>query len=457
MKHTNVVLDLAQCPKCQGKLREASDGGVACEDCNSLYPEFGNIIWLFEEPHYMRADWKNRFDYFLQMNRLEVQKLKIQQQAPHLLDNTKKRLSKLIQSKIEHGREVSKAIEPIVSDEDGDPAIHLAAGTKLPETQALMSYYDNICRDWSYGDEENKICLDTIANVLGDNRSLGKLAVLGSGACRLAYDIHRNFEADLTLNIDINPFLFFVAQRLVAGKAVNLYEFPMAPKNLESVAVKLKCKAPETIKDGFHFLLSDAMNPSFQAEAFNTLLTPWLIDIVHQDIRDQFRRYNRLLQLGGRWINFGSLAFFHRDSLICYSLEETLDIAKEAGFEIESYSHEEIPYLHSPYSCQKRYERVLCFSARKVNDVEQPEQAFNFRADWLRDTNLAVPLSQEVQQQTMVHNTLQNLFQLVDGKRSIQDMAQEATFLGVPPENAVLIIQNVLTKFFDDRLKGRQF
>ena len=231
----------------------------------------------------------------------------------------------------------------------------------------------------------------------------------------------------------------------------------MAPLNLESMAVKLKCKAPEAIKDGFHFVLSDAMNPSFKDQAFDTLLTPWLIDIVHQDIRDQFRRYNRITKMGGRWVNFGSLSFFHSKASICYSVEETLDIVTEAGFEVESYSHEELPYLHSPYSCQKRMERVLCFSAKKVKEVDQPSEEFQFQAPWLLDENLAVPVSQGIQQQHMVHSTLKALFELVDGKRSMKDIANAAEFLGVPPENAIVIIKNVLGKYHDDQLQGRQF
>lgn len=456
MKHSAALTNLAHCPKCGGELEVSQEKNLSCKECSTVYPELGGIPWLYSDSQYVQADWKNRFDYFLQLNQTEIQRLKLEQLGDHLLESTKKRLSKLIQAKVEHGKEVAKAIAPIVSNDAGDPAIHQATGTKLPNTQALMSYYDNICRDWSYGDEENLACLNTIKGVL-NTQDLGTLGVLGSGACRLAYDIHTELNVENTINVDINPFLFFVAQRLIDGKSVNLYEFPMAPKNMESTAIKLKCKAPQPLKDNFHFVLSDAMNPSFRDGAFDTLLTPWLIDIVHQDIRQQFKRYNRITKMGGRWINFGSLSFFHSLTSICYSLEETLEIVAEAGFEVENYSHEEIPYLHSPYSNQKRMERVLCFSAKKVKEIDQPQEGFSYQAKWLENIDKPIPLSQGIQQQTMVHSTLKELFALVDGKRSLRDIAKAADFLGVPEDNAILIVKNVLEKYFDDSLQGRQF
>ena len=42
-------------------------------------------------------------------------------------------------------------------------------------------------------------------------------------------------------------------------------------------------------------------------------------------------------------------------------------------------------------------------------------------------------------------------------KRSINDMAKEAQFLGIPEQNAIVVIKNVLSKFHDDGLQGSQF
>lgn len=457
MKQAAKIIELLQCPVCHKSDFFNSNDGLSCQSCQNKFPEYGDILWFFKDPEESKRDWQNKFNFFAQATELEVFQMKAELKSPNLLAQTEQRLKKLIQAKIEHSREVLKIMEPINADGRGKAEHSIALKVKLPETQALMSYYSNVLRDWSYGDEENRICLDLVLKTFGEDRKLGKLGVFGAGACRLPYDIHRSTNTDTTLAVDINPYLFYVAKRAIAGKNLTLYEFPIAPVNLNAHGVKLKCKAPEPVKDGFYFLLADALNPPFVDGAFDNILTPWIIDIVHQDIHDLFRRFNRVLKKGGRWVNFGSLSFFHRQFSICYSLEETLELVKASGFELERYYQEDIPYLHSPYSAQKRYEKVLCFSAKKIADVEQPEE-FHFLPKWLWDHNEAIPALPDFSQQSIVNRTLAEIFELIDGQRSLSDLANElAPHLQLPVENTLTMLRGLLSKFFEERLKGRQF
>ena len=447
-----------KCPDCHSPSLVDGKSKLTCGSCSASFPKSGQIPWLFMRPGKEIFDWQNRFHLFLENTRIDTQRLKLDSLGENLLASTKKRLSRLIQAKTEHAREVSRILKVLDVKEDEGPGMSgLAAGTELPSTQSLMGYYANVCRDWSYGDEENKRCLDEVLAVLGEDRDLGRLGVIGSGACRLAYDIHVSCAPKETINTDINPYLLLVAQRLTAGKSLTLYEFPIAPKDLESTAVKLKCKAPQTVGPEFKFALADGMNPIFAERSLNTILTPWLIDIVHQDFRDQALRFNHCLQDNGRWLNFGSVVFYHEDQTICYSVDEVLEIVEDSGFKIENYRHEEIPYLHSPHSCQRRFERVLTFAARKAEHRDLPKTAFNYLPEWLRDITVAVPRSDKTATQDMVHHSLSKIFALVDGKRSIKDMAEAADFLQLPVDNAEAVIRNVLTKFFNDNVKGQQF
>ncbi len=458
MKFDYSFIQHFHCPSCGEGDLDTNQNHVICTKCQNKFPITNGIPWLFAEPYKQIHEWQNRYHFFIDLNKIEAGKMKLQLQETDLLEQTRDRLRRMIQGKVEHGREVAKILQPLsINFENTPPTSSLAAGTELPETQSLMSYYSNICRDWSYGEKENEICLREIEEVLAKDINLGTMGVIGTGAARLAYDMHRKFNISTTINLDINPFLILAAQRIIQGKTAQLYEFPIAPKNLESFAVKLKCKAPVPIKDQFHFTFSDGMNPIFKTNSLDTLLTPWLIDIVGQDIKDQFKRYNRCLKNGGHWINFGSLSFFHADQSLCYSLEETLKIIEESGFSIKSYRHEEIPYLHSPYSCQKRMERVLTFHAVKHSNVDQPALAYSHLPAWLNNWELPVPQIPITGQQAMIHDTLCKIFQLVDGKQSITTMAQAADFLQLSPENAAMVIANVLTKFYNEKLKGRQF
>ena len=445
------------CPSCHKDSVTYDDKIYSCLSCKQAFPTVNKIPWLFSNPDSSKIDWINRFNFYQQVIENEISKLKLELLNNKNLPLTEKRLNKLIQAKVEHRKEVIKLLEPLGLKSSGTIEHNLAFSTKLPATQTLMSYYSNVCRDWAYGDEENEICLNIILDILDKNLDLGEVITLGAGACRLPYDIFRHTNCKSSLSVDINPYLMLAGQRVISGKNLSLFEFPIAPLNMEATAVKLKVKAPEVIKDDFYFIFSDAMNPSFKDSSFDTVITPWLIDIVHQDIRDYFRRFNRILRKGGRWINFGSLSFFHSKHRICYSLEEPLELIEQSGFKLLKWQQEEIPYLNSPYSGQNRRETVLTFCAEKVSEVEQPE-AFQFLPAWLTDSSLAVPSNQDFIQQYGVHQTLSKVFQLIDGKKSIDDMAQIlGKDLGISIEHTSQMLSNLLGKFYEDRLKGRQF
>ena len=110
------------------------------------------------------------------------------------------------------------------------------------------------------------------------------MLVLGAGAGRLAYDIHDNFDCAMTVAMDFNPMLMLVAQTVTRGDTLELYEFPIAPQGFDDGAVKRTLSAPKALDDGFQLVLGDALRAPFRAGAFDTIVTPWLIDIIDDDL-----------------------------------------------------------------------------------------------------------------------------------------------------------------------------
>ena len=130
-------------------------------------------------------------------------------------------------------------------------ATHRALSTRLPTEQGLTNYYVNLHRDWAWGVEENEAALQEIRAVRGaDLRGLGRTLVQGAGAGRLAYDLHAAGDAPLTVATDFNPLLLFAARELFAGRAVELYEFPIAPRRIEDHAVLRRLNAPGPARAG---------------------------------------------------------------------------------------------------------------------------------------------------------------------------------------------------------------
>jgi ubiquinone/menaquinone biosynthesis C-methylase UbiE len=236
--------------------------------------------------------------------------------------------------------------------------------------------------------------------------------------------------------MDFNPLLILVANQMAKGDRLSMYEFPIAPKSLEDDAVLRKLSAPERAGENFHLVLGDALRAPFAAGSFDTVVTPWLIDIITEDLPVFAARINRLLRNNGRWVNFGSLAFSDPGRARRYSPEET--------------NQANIPYMCSPASRHGRQERVFSFCAYKERDAGQVPR-HKALPDWLVTGNEPVPLTQSFRTQAMTTQIYAFIMSLIDGKRSIEDMAKilEQQKLMTRKE-AVPAIRSFLTRMYDD-------
>jgi hypothetical protein len=312
-------------------------------------------------------------------------------------------------------------------------------------------------RDWCWGDEENDVSLRQISAVAGEDSNLGDTLILGSGACRLAYDIHMRLNTARTVALDFNPLLLLIAKTVISGESAELYEFPIAPRSMDDFAVLRKLSAPQPVRDDFYLVAADVLRAPFSAAAFDTVVTPWLIDIVSEDLRAFARRINKMLKPGGRWINFGSLAFDHPRRARCYSPEETLEIVQDAGFTEPRVIEASIPYMCSPASRHGRREIVFTFSAEKTTETQVPER-HKALPDWIVTGKEAVPLTPSFRTQATSTQIYTFIMSLIDGKRSIKDMAkileQKNLMSSAEAESS---IRTFLTRMHDDSQRNSGF
>jgi hypothetical protein len=251
--------------------------------------------------------------------------------------------------------------------------------------------------------------------------------------------------------------MLLVAKRILKGKSVKLYEFPIAPKDLESHAVLRKCTAPRPIEDNFHLIFADAFRPPFAPATFDTIFTPWLIDILPYDMTLIVQSVNRLLKKGGVWINFGSHAFNHSSQALNYSTEESLELVQNHGFIVADMHKERIPYMQSPASLHSRMETVISFAATKQKDTDHPRVPA-YLPEWLWDLSQPVPNMQAFQAARVVHSIYKDVLSLLDQKRSIQDIAK---IFGeqhrLEPKEAEVSLQGFFTKLWEESLAAKNF
>jgi len=445
---------LLSCPNCKGVLQLSQEAQLQCSSCLTCYSIFQGAPWLFPVPDQALGFWRDNLMLHIQQIDSEVLAIKNSCDQADILPSQKTRLKKWAEAKKEFARSLERILSPLSSDSNPSIDVSIALRDTIPMTQRLGSYLDNVFRDWSWGDEngENKESLAILLELLKDTPPPEKLIVLGAGACRLAYDLHRAKNIGQTLVSDINPLYLFLAQDIISGGIKSLHEFPISPIDGKSFFVRRELKSPEPLNDNFYFVFADGMNPPFQAAAFDCLLTPWFIDIVPQDPRTLFKRFNFLLEPGGIWLNFGSCYFNHPDFARRYSPEEILQIAEDSGFKITQTVNKKLPYLQNPASGHGRIEQTLSFIAKKVRDVVQPPK-YSYLPEWLLDPSKPIPVSPVFTQFAAVHGFYTQVVSAIDGQTSLETMAKTlGPKFGLTEKDGINSFGRFLTKIYETGL-----
>ncbi len=453
-KVKQVPAEIFACPRCDRSPLEAAENSIQCRGCDTTYPIFDGIPWLFAEPAAAVGEWRERLGMLVAKRDHDATELERRLTRRDLPDTTRSRLQLLAEAYRENGRQLSAILEPMRISAATSYSTRLALRTRLPAQQDITTYYANVHRDWGWGETENAASLDLVRKALGESRDLGTVVTLGAGACRLAYDIHRELDADRSFALDINPFLLFLAARLIRGEELQLHEFPIAPRTLADNAVMRRLAAPAAADNRFHLVLADALRPPFLRESIDTVVTPWLVDIVAEEFSTLARRINGLLRTGGRWIMFGSLSFANQDPALRYSIEEIIELIAQAGFESPSPLEETIPYMCSPASRHGRRERVVCFATAKKKGVKKVAR-HNALPDWIVEIDQPVPLLRSFEIQAMSTRVYALIMGMIDGRRSIRDMAVilEQKRL-MTRQDAEPAIRGFLIKMYDESQHG---
>jgi hypothetical protein len=204
-------------------------------------------------------------------------------------------------------------------------------------------------------------------------------------------------------------------------------------------------------------VIADAHRPPFRRGAFDTIVTPWLVDILPEPFDVQCLRVNALLEDGGRWLNFGSLSFHDPDPKQRLGLDECVAALADHGFEAIEVTEHEIPYMCSPASRHGRTERVVAWRAQKKHDATKPPR-HQALPEWLVNGTDPVPLIESFRTQAMATRVHAFIMSLIDGRRSLKDIAkvvvEQRLLAAVEAEPS---IRSFLIKMHDDSRRGTTY
>jgi uncharacterized protein YbaR (Trm112 family) len=414
--------NLLACPRCADAPLECTQARIHCDSCGRSFPLIDGVPWLFDEPGAALAEWRSRVRFTLQTLEREQTLYARAGAAPSIGERTRERLQLLAAGSGDQRGRLEALLAPLGQGGlTADYASNAALRARVPADQGLMTYAYNIHRDWAWGKDENEASFEIVRAALKGHRP-GRTLVLGAGAGRTAYDIHMRTASELTVMLDFNPYLVLVAKRVSSGGTVELYEFPLEPRRIGDHAVLRTLAAEGPCRAGLHFVLADALNPPFADEQFDTVVTPWLVDILPEPFERLCGRVNALLAPGGRWVNFGTLSFRVADPALRYGAEECAEIIAAAGFESPDMVETSLPYLCSPASRHGRREQVVSWGAVKRERTVKPPRHQPL-PDWLVRNDVAVPQLESFESQALSNRIRAFILSLIDGRRSLKDMA----------------------------------
>jgi hypothetical protein len=253
---------------------------------------------------------------------------------------------------------------------------------------------------------------------------------------------------------DFNPLLLAVAREMFAGRALELYEFPIAPRAVTDHAILRRLTSPGPARAGLELVAADALQAPFGEGVFDTVVTPWFIDIIGEPFARVAARVNMVLKPGGRWINTGSIAFSRAAHAERFSLEEILETLPQAGFSTAKVREATLPYMRSPASRHSRQENVVTWVTEKVAaPAERPRS--RVLPDWLLQPGLPVPRTRAFEMQAISSRIHAFLLALINGERSMRDMSRmlvEQKLMSADEAEAQVRI--FLTRLLEDSEKG---
>ncbi|MCB9085645.1 MAG: class I SAM-dependent methyltransferase [Bdellovibrionaceae bacterium] len=446
-----VLKDTLVCASCGGDL--SYEGQISCPSCHTTYESINGVPWVFIHGDSVKTQWRSRCRAFISLLNRQHDSLQGYLRQAKLLKTSKERLEILSEACTKNAEQLRHLLLPLLDDECGEwqdlPSAVIQ--NKVPSKQGPRTYLDLIFRDWAWDNQENSQAFSMIKEALPPGCNLKHLFVLGCGAGRLSWDLSNELPNTQVVAVDINPLLVLAGQKVIAGGQLDLYEIPVSPTSAKNSATMRKLRAKAQTKGQLQFLYADALNFPVKKNSIEAILTPWLIDVIPQDLRQFALRMNRSLKNGGSWINFGPLGFSYGSELNHYSPEEVQEILKDSGFEVKSWEQEQIPYLQSPGSGHWRTETVWTFRAEKVKNSKEPSR-YHYLPDWLEDLDKPIP-----QEDFLAAVSAQSRFQFevltaVDGQRSLNEIAtMMTTHYGLELEMAKDALLTFLIRSFEEK------
>lgn len=419
---TELLARIARCPSCESALESAEGGrALACRGCRETFPRLGEVPTLLPDFSARQTQWRAELAAFESMMARTQESLRVELGRFDLLNKTRARLSKIEQATASNVERIGR----LCRGAGLRPSEAAAAESERDAAQVpFAQYFEHALRDWAWdadGSRENAAAFARVQKALGQQTSLGRTIVLGAGVARLAYDLATQLAPTYLVALDLDPFALLTAHAVLFESGLQLIETPIDPTSTEAGPIERRLVRPGAAPELMTLLLADAFAVPFAEGSFDTVVTPWFIDVAADDVRDVIGVVDHLLAPGGRWLSDGPLLFRSSSYGLRYSKAELFELVSLAGFELENSETSQISYLASPATGHARTEGVLSFCAQKR--AHAPRNLRGSPPDWILLPHLSVPSFGDAFNHAPLPPAFRQVLAFVDGERSLNEIA----------------------------------
>ncbi len=167
-----------------------------------------------------------------------------------------------------------------------------------------------------------------------------KVAILASGASRLAYDLSAMYSSAYAVDNCV-PAVLLVKEILSGKKIELLMNFPSDSYALKQQRIKIPAGQVKRRKN-IQVIVADIHRLPFESDSLDTVITQYVLDIIPNHTL-LFLEIHRVLKKGGVWINLGIPGFKNMaDQNNHLNLS---NILSEAGFKLQKKKLMLLPHL----------------------------------------------------------------------------------------------------------------
>ncbi len=435
---------LLACPNCQAPAHTPNEktgfnpAQNHCHKCQQSFFDLQGMPCWFDVGLVQQQLWQTLYAKAIQLGETNLEK-------SQSIDTSAMLASSLQRYQlIEHSNQsIVKAIDTLLSEAGLHKQIH--PNFAKHDASRMLQYFELLLRDWAWDNaisaENNENsrelgrisrALDACRAYLNNNIELGDVWVMGAGAGRLSWDMHTQLRApddhSSTIALDTNPVLITLAHRLISEqKAWQLTELhPNPQRNLPLARVWDIQPPADTDERAKHWyaVAANAWRPPLKAASFDTIVTPWFMDVNGREVPHLIAQVQKYLKPGGLWLNTGPLLYSPDiPDHLRYSHDEIIELIELAGFTVVYQNSVKSLYLNTPLSDEERVDQIWTFAAIAPPTDWQATSKQGQAPAWIILPHLAIPA--ETALNTHGNPVLEHLAAQVDGCNSVNAIAEK--------------------------------